>query len=188
MKKMTLLLGALLSLVLISCTGDPGPPGRDGFDGAPGPPGPAGSTGTVVEFEADFTAANDYSILFDFLDNGLNVREDEVVLVYLSFEQLEDNQGDIIDVWRLLPQTLILDQGLLQYNYDFTFIDVNIFLDADFNLAELAPGDVNAQYFRIVILPAEFAQTAKMDVSNIGNVMDLLGLDEKDVKKIRLNP
>ena len=187
MKKITVVLGAFLTLFLISCSGDQGPPGLDGLPGPEGPQGPAGSAGRVVDVEGDFTADNDYSIFFDFKENGIEVSESEVVLVYLSFDQLEDDNGQPYEVWRLLPQTRILDQGLLQYNYDHTFFDVSIFLEADFDLATLTSGDTDNQFFRIAILPAEFAQTAKMDKSNISSVMSALGLSEKDVQKIRMN-
>ncbi len=187
MKNVAIVLGAFLTLFLVSCEGDPGPPGFDGLDGPQGPQGPAGSTGKVVEFIGDFTPEGDYSIFYDFKENGITVKESEVVLVYLSFDQTEDNEGVPVEIWRLLPQTLLLDQGLLQYNYDHTFFDVTIFLESDFNLDTLPSGDTDNQFFRVAILPAEFVQSAKMDKSNLSSVMSSLGISEKDVQKVRMN-
>lgn len=186
MKNVIVGLGAFLALFMVSCDGDQGPQGPPGFDGLEGPRGPAGSTGRVIEFTGNFTPQDNYSILYDFAANGIDVNESEVVLVYLSFAQTEDNAGVPVEIWRLLPQTLILDQGLLQYNYDHTFNDVTIFLEADFDLAALSSGDIDNQYFRIAILPSEFFQTAKMDKSNLSSVMSSLGISENDVQKVKI--
>jgi hypothetical protein len=40
--------------------------------------------------------------------------------------------------------------------------------------------------FRIAIVPAEFAQSAKMDTSNIGEVMSSLNITEADISRIQL--
>jgi hypothetical protein len=63
---------------------------------------------------------------------------------------------------------------------------VSIFLEADFDLGTLLPGDTDNQVFRIAVLPAEAAQSGKFDVSNIKSVMSRLGVSEKDVQKIVL--
>ena len=123
----------VLALIVISCegpAGPPGPPGRDGLDGLDGQDG-VNILGQVLEIEGTFSAENDYRILFEF-PQTVEVFESDVVLVYLLFDQTEDSNGEPVDIWRLLPQTRILDQGLLQYNYDHTFLDVSIFLEADF--------------------------------------------------------
>ncbi|NNL02931.1 MAG: collagen-like protein, partial [Eudoraea sp.] len=97
-----------------------------------------------------------------------------------------DGNGEPLDIWRLLPQTRILNQGLLQYNYDFTFLDVLLFLESDFDLGTLSPGDTDNQVFRIAIVPAEFAQSSKMDTSNIEEVMSSLNVREIDINRIKL--
>jgi hypothetical protein len=70
----------------------------------------------------------------------------------MLWEETEDSNGEPVDIWRLMPQTRILDQGLLQYNYDYTFFDVSIFLESDFDLSTLQPGDTDDQVFRIAVL------------------------------------
>ena len=187
MRKISIVLGTLLSLFIISCEGPIGPPGFDGLDGLDGRDGQDGINilGTVIDIEGDFVA-DDYSIFYEF-PQTVEVFESDVVLVYLLWGQTEDGNGDAVDIWRLLPQTRLLDQGILQYNYDFTFFDVNIFLEADFDISILPAGDTDNQVFRIAVLPAEFAAGSKLDRSNVKAVMNTLGVTEKDVQKVKLN-
>ena len=181
MRKISIVLGALLSILIISCEGPVGPPGYDGIDGQDG----INILGTVIDIEGDFVA-DDYSIFYEF-PQTVEVFESDVVLVYILWEQFEDTNGDPVDVWRLLPQTLLLDQGLLQYNFDYSFFDVTIYLVADFDKSTLLPVDTDNQVFRIAVLPAEFAAGSKLDRSNVKAVMNTLGVTEKDVQKVKLN-
>jgi len=191
MKKITLVLGAFLTLFFMACEGPPGPPGFDGFDGRDGIDGIDGQDGInilgkVVDIEGDFTSSNEYSIFFEF-PQTIEVFETDVVLVYILWDQAEDSNGDPVDIWRLLPQTRILDQGLLQYNYDHTFLDVSIFLESDFDLGTLPSGDTDNQVFRIAVLPAETLSSSKMDKSNIEGIMNMMNVNGKDVQKISLD-
>lgn len=185
MKQTAQFLGVLMTLILFSCEGPAGPPGFDGIDGRDGDNG-INILGQVYEIEGDFNAENGYSLLSEF-PQTIEVFESDVVLVFLLWDQTEDGNGDPVDIWRLLPQTRILDQGLLQYNYDHTFLDVNIFLESDFDLGTLAAGDTDNQVFRIAIMPADFAASARFDKSNIRQVMDMLNVTEKDIARIHLN-
>lgn len=187
MKKLNLFLGALATVFFISCEGPQGPPGFDGFDGERGPAGQDGVNilGQVVDIEGTFTLENDYSIFYEF-PQSIEVFESDVVLVYILWGETEDSNGELVDIWRLMPQTRILDQGLLQYNFDYTFFDVNIFLESDFDLATLQAGDTDNQVFRIAILPAE-STTGKLDTSNINSVMAHLGITEDSIQKIKLD-
>jgi hypothetical protein len=193
MKKITLVLTAIMTLLLVSCEvngldGRDGFDGFDGFDGIDGIDGQDGINilGKVIDIEGDFTAADDYTILYEF-PNTIEVFETDVVLVYILFDQTEDSNGEAVDIWRLMPQTLILNQGLLQYNFDHSFLDVSIFLDADFDLATLLPGDTDNQVFRIAVLPAESAGKSSLDRSDIRAVMASLGVQEKDIQKVKSN-
>ncbi len=193
MKKFTLALGSLLALFIISCEGPQGPPGFDGFDGRDGINGRDGADGQdginilgkVLDIEGSFSPENNYAILYEFPQN-IEVFETDIVLVYLLWDQTEDGNGDPVDIWRLMPQTRILDQGLLQYNYDHTFFDVNLFLEFNFNEAELLPGDINDQVFRIAVLPAEMTQ-GKIDTSNIYSVMGRLNITEDEIQRVKLD-
>lgn len=184
MKKLPTLFGMAIALFFLSCEGPAGPPGPPGFDGVDGADG-VNILGQVLEIEGDFTVDNDYSLFYQFPQN-VEVFESDVVLVYLLWDQTQDGNGDPVDIWRLLPQTRILQQGLLQYNFDHTFFDVNIFLESDFDLSTLQPGDTDNQVFRIVVLPADFAQGSKLDLSDIHAVMGSLNVGEKDVQHVSL--
>ncbi|MEM1339513.1 MAG: collagen-like protein [Bacteroidota bacterium] len=186
MKEIKLLFGIFAIVLLGACEGPEGvqgPPGRDGLDGLDGLDG-VNILGQVIEIEGTFAPENDYSIFFEF-PQTVEVFESDAVLVYLLFEQVEDpDGGDPIDVWRLLPQTRILDPGLLLYNYDHTFLDVNIFLESDFDLGLLLPGDTDNQVFRIAIVPAEFTTSSDIDISNLDEVMGAMQFDPQTINRI----
>ena len=186
MQKLKLLFGSLVALAVISCEGPQGPPGFDGLDGLDGLDGADGVNilGQVLEIEGTFDAGNNYSIFYEF-PNTVEVFESDVVLVYLLWEQVDDpNGGDPIDVWRALPQTRLLDQGILLYNFDHTFLDVSIFLESDFDLSTLLPGDTENQVFRIAIVPAEFSEDPNFDPSNFDDVMSSMNLNTGDIQKV----
>jgi hypothetical protein len=182
MKRILQIFSFIPALLILACEGPEGPPGPPGFDGLDGADG-VNILGQVFETEGDFTPDNDYSLITEFPQN-LEVFESDVVLVYILWDQTEDGNGDPVDIWRLLPQTRILDQGLLQYNFDHTFFDVSIFLESDFDLGTLQPGDTENQIFRIAVLPADFLQGSKMDVSDLRAVMASLNVSEKDIQKL----
>lgn len=193
MSKSNIVFGSLIALFFISCTGPQGPPGFDGFDGLDGFDGRDGANGEdgvnilgqVLDIEGSFTLANDYSILYEF-PQTVEVFETDIVLVYLLWDQTEDGNGEAVDIWRLMPQTRILDQGLLQYNYDHTFLDVNLFLESDFDLTTLPLGDTENQVFRIAVLPAEMTQS-KLDTSSIHSVMGRLNIAEESIQRFTAN-
>ncbi len=181
MKKITFTLGLILALILTACSGSDGLDGRDGIDGV-------NITGNIYEIEGDFTPDNEYSLYYKFPNgaNDIEIFESDVVLVYILWDQKEDNNGEAVDIWRLLPQTRLLDQGILQYNYEHTFLDTTIFLEADFNLNTLTYGDTDNQIFRIAILPAEKA-SGKLNKNNITDVMGVLGVKETDIVRTTID-
>ncbi len=185
MRNISLFFSVCVAAFMISCEGPAGPPGFDGLDGLDGQDG-INILGKVFEIEGDFTFENDYTLFYEFPQN-VEVFESDLVLVYILFGQTEDGNGDPVDIWRLLPQTIILDQGLLQYNYDHTFFDATVFLESDFDLGTLLPGDTDNQVFRIAIVPAEYGQGSKMDRSNLASVMNSLGVTEKDIQRVLLD-
>ena len=188
MKSTLLFLTACLSLIFVSCEGPTGPPGFDGRDGLDGLDGQDGINilGQVLEIEGDFNAGNEYAIFYEF-PQTVEVFESDIVLVYILWDQTEDGNGETVDIWRLLPQTRILDQGLLQYNFDHTFLDVSVFLESDFDLGTLTAGDTDNQIFRIAIMPSDFNSTAKLNTSDLNAVMSSLNVSEKDIERVRLN-
>jgi hypothetical protein len=182
MKKLGLVFGLFISLALVSCEGPTGPPGPPGFDGIDGQDG-VNILGQVYDIVGDFTPPN-YSIFSEFAIDAPSVEvfETDVVLVYILTGQVSDPSGPI-DVWELLPQTRFFNQGILIYNYDYTFTDVNIFLESNFDLGTLPPDFTDNQIFRIAILPADGAGKTGLDTSNMQEVLDYLGVEESEIPR-----
>ena len=111
MKKISSIILLFASVFILSCEGPMGPPGQDGD----------ALIGTIFEMEGDFKASNNYELFFDFPQN-FEIYETDVVLVYILWEVTTVN-GKNTDVWRLLPQTRFIDDGVIQYNFDYTVND-----------------------------------------------------------------
>ena len=168
----TIILPAVIALIT-SCTLTPGPPGKDGFDGKDGKDGKDGDSllGSVFEIEGDFTADNSYSLYFAFPSDFI-VYDSDIVLVYLLWDVAEANDGSSLDVWRLLPQTIVIgDEGILQYNYDYTVGDVQVFLEGTIDFDTLLPAEAENQVFRIAVLPAAYAKNKNLDIHDFNMVM-----------------
>lgn len=174
MKTLTGIIFLFALAVLSSCEGPVGPPGQDGES----------LFGTVFQFQDDFTPENEYSLYYEF-PQSITVYETDVVLVYIRWKQVEDNSGETVDVWRLLPQTVDLgDRGILQYNYDYTFNDVEIFLDGTVDFNTLPPADTDNQAFRIVVFPADFITQKGLDINDYNLMMKSLKVTPGMIQKI----
>jgi len=169
MKKLLLL--SIISLLLVSCQGDPGPPGRDGVDGLDG----INILGQIFEAQIDFNANNNFEVLVD-IPTQIEVFDTDVVMAYIL---IGTNNG--IDIWEPLPQTLFFDDGILLYGYNFTFEDILFFLDGTVFFDNLPPEITQGVIFRVAILPADAAKG--LDLNKLENVMNSL----KNKEIIRLN-
>ncbi|MFD2200317.1 hypothetical protein [Shivajiella indica] len=174
MKKLLSLLALGFAVFFQACEGPMGPPGP------PGPSGPQGQPGLVLlgeVFEAtvDFTPANDYFVDFSFT---VPIEPSDVVLVYIEWETFNGNS-----VWRLLPQNVFFEEGVLTYNYDFTRVDFSVFLETTFDPSILDNSWTRNQYIRAVVIPADFAN-GRIDYTDYEGVMKLIGATEKDIVKI----
>jgi hypothetical protein len=170
MKNLILLFTISATLLISSCEGPEGPPGDDGIN----------ILGQVFETTIDFTPNNDYSELITFPSN-IEVYESDVILVYLLEESIPGNGGPI-DVWSQLPQTYFLNQGTLLYTFDYTFLDVKIFLDANFDLGTLGSAYTDDQVFRIAVVPSEFGTS---DLS-MDELLDHLEIETTDIINLEL--
>lgn len=179
-------LALVACFVLAGCSSDePGPRGPEGPRGPQGPPG-EGEIATIFEVEGDFTEDNDYSLLVHYSDfTDVEVFESDVVQVYLLAGQQDDASG-AIDVWRSLPNTYYESGGTILYNYDFTFFDVNIFLDSNMELSTLGSEYTDEQVFRVAIIPAEVYASKSMDLSNFKEVMSTLEIQEGQIQRLEL--
>ena len=157
--KRTLSIISLFSILLTACVGDPGPPGFDGQDGK--------VADVISVSNVNFNSPN-----FDVIVNFDQIYSDEVLLVY----RLWDN-----NTWRLLPQTIIFDDGSnLVYNYDFTQNDVSIFLESSSDLNTLGNEHTQNQEFRVVIVPA--SQVNGVDTTDLNTVINLGNIESLELR------
>jgi hypothetical protein len=161
MKTITTFLLLFTAIIISSCEGPVGPPGKDGD----------ALIGTIFEKEGDFKASNNYELYFNFPGN-FKIYDTDVVLVYILWETAIEN-GKQTDVWRLMPQTRFIDDGVIQYNYDYTVNSVRFFLQTTFNYADLLPAETDDQVFRIAVLPADFIASKKsVEISDLNILMN----------------
>ncbi len=180
MKKLFPLFSLVALFIFQACEGPIGPPGPVGPQG---PQGPQGADGTnivseVFEVEVTFTEEDQYSALFLFEPE---IFESDVVLAYNLWGVVEDNP-----IWRALPQSVFFENGILVYNYDFTTADFSLFLDGAIDPSTLGPEWTDNQIFRIVVVPGEFSG-ARIDWTNYEAVVEFLGLEDSDFKRIERN-
>lgn len=173
MKKIILLLAVVTAFVIQGCEGPEGPQG---------PVGPPGDTiSEVFEVTRSFNSGNNFSNIV-----ALNpqIYASDVVLVYLLWETVNPTTP----VWRLMPQTVQLNEGDLLYNYDFTRSDVRLFLSsADLDLNSLASQWTQNQTFRIVIVPGYFSNknNKAVDFSDYNAVIKAYNIDDSKVVTLK---
>jgi hypothetical protein len=101
----------------------------------------------------------------------------DVVLIYRLSGTINSNTP----IWQLIPRTLFLPQGELDYDFDFSQEDFTIYAGGNYNLS-LTPQYLNNQTFRIVIVPASFSTS--INKNNYNAVMGALNIKESEIKKI----
>lgn len=128
-----------------------------------------------------FTSDNDYSKT---IDNPSNFTSD-VILIYRS-AGTETNGNRI---WKLLPETYYLNNGTLDFNYNFQFSAdyIDIFLDGP-DLNSVNSSFRLNQVFRVVVVPGSSSGTAKSssktDYSDYEAVIKKYNIDDSNVKKL----
>jgi hypothetical protein len=190
MKKLFNLILAINLILLGSCTfngqdGAPGPQGPRGPQGPAGQDGQNGQEAFVFEYtDLTFTSANEYSLLLE-LPSDFEMLESDVVLVYFLYDYFEDED---LDLWRALPQTEFTDFGTLIYNYDFTLFDVNLFMDANFDLNLLGARFTDNWIARVVVVPGQFTNgrtTDPVDYKDYDAVIAHYNISEKDIVTVK---
>jgi hypothetical protein len=169
--KNTIYILIIAVFAIFGCEGPVGPAGYDGLDGQDGLDGEEGYT---FDYEnVDFTDANGYTVSLPFPDN-FQMLESDVVLVYLKWDDV-DIDGNSYEVWRALPQTILFNNGFLQYNYDFTMLDVELMLDFEEGMI-LEPIDTDGWVARVVVVPALFGARTNIDYTNYEEVAEHFNL------------
>lgn len=133
----------------------------------------------VFEVTTSFTASNNFAKLIT-----LNpaIYSSDMVLVYRLFDVV-----DAQDVWRSLPQTVYLTQGNLDYNFDFTRNDINIFLDSNFDLTTLNSSWTQNQVFRVVIIPGYLSNknSKHINFNDYNEVVKAFNINENQIKTLK---
>ena len=184
MKAITRALIIVIIAGLSSCiTDNVGPSGQMGPQGNDGPKGEKGDSGFVFEYEQISFTAPDYEAFLPFPDDFESLSSD-VALVYLLWDVVEVDGVDT-EVWRQIPQTILTNEGTLQYNFDFSLIDVRLFMDASFDMALLGARDTDDWVARVVIVPGDFWSSARLMPGEIqyNDLKEMLGLPELAVPK-----
>ncbi|MBD3630233.1 hypothetical protein [Cyclobacterium sp.] len=180
MRKANLMTPSRITLLFISALlfwrcegpiGPEGPPGADGLDGV-------NIVGEVFEIVGDFIPGSDFRLRGEY---GFDLLESDKVLIY----RLDGTDQEGTDIWRLVPQVVFHEEGIFTYDYDFTYFDYTIFLNGDFDLNNLEPALTDDQIFRVLIIPADRIDL-RMDFSDHQGVLEMLEIDEEDIKRISL--
>lgn len=126
-----------------------------------------------------FNAGNGYTINYSLIPAIYN---SDMVLVY----RLSGTSGGN-DIWEALPQTYFFGGGAeyLQYTFDFTVNDINIYIDSNF-AAEEEPAFSANQVFRVVIIPGYLSNRGGtgVDLTDYDAVIKAYDLDDSNVKTI----
>ncbi len=169
MKHISILLAIITTVFFSSCEGDQGPPGQDGIN----------ILGQVFEANVSFTPNNNFSTLVT-IPSNVEVFESDVILVFWLEDVVSDGNGGSLDVWSPLPQTIFVDNGSFQYNFNHTFLDVSLFLQGDINLNSLGSGFTNNQIFRIAVVPVDFA----INNPSMSDLLSRFDIDDSQIEPI----
>lgn len=172
MKKYLILSLSLLAVLLISCTND------DNNNFVDTDTDTIGQTFEVgnIDFETTDGFQANVNVV---VPNSIVVFNSDVPLVFVLDPILTAENG--VDVFEPLPRTFFFNNGgFAQYRFNFIFdeqigiFDLDLILESD-DFDALGNDFTQNQVFRIVVVPAEFAQTHSTD--NLDTVLSELNLD-----------
>lgn len=172
MKKYLILSLSLLAVLLISCTND------DDNNFVDTDTDTIGQTFEVgnIDFETTDGFQANVNVV---VPNSIVVFNSDVPLVFVLDPILTAENG--VDVFEPLPRTFFFNNGgFAQYRFNFIFdeqtgiFDLDLILESD-DFDALGNDFTQNQVFRIVVVPAEFAQTHSTD--NLDTVLSELNLD-----------
>jgi len=107
----------------------------------------------------------------------------DVILIY--------RMSGIIDsstpIWQQIPRTLYLDEGELDYDFDFSKEDFTIYAGGTYDLT-LTPSYITNETFRIVIVPGYLSNkmaSSKIDFSDYNAVIKAFNIDDSKVTVLK---
>ncbi len=181
MRKFNLLLLFVL-LIGAACEGPPGLPGPQGLQGPQGQSGVAGLEAFVIEYENINFVAPDYEVLLEYDD--VEAIDDDVVLVYFLWGTEVDN-GETLELWRLLPQSIETNLGRVNYNFEWTKRYAYVFMDANFPLSQAGADLTDGWVARVVVIPGRNVdgRTKQVDYADYNAVKEAYGIPEIPLRK-----
>lgn len=131
----------------------------------------------VYDISGNFVAGSDgiYAISKTF-NNA--IASTDVILVYRLKETVNGQA-----VWQLIPRTLFLTQGELDYDYDFTRNDIRIMAGGNFNVSTV-PQYLNGQTFRVVFVPTTAGKNASVNYDDYNSVIRFYNIADRQVPKL----
>ncbi|MBU4537425.1 MAG: hypothetical protein L6264_12925 [Weeksellaceae bacterium] len=159
----TILLLAIFGFTVFSCTDRNDTVAGDG-DTYP----------MMKDITGSFNSSNNFTV-----SQGIAIASTDVVLVY---RQSGTDNGN--PIWQQIPRTLFLNEGELDYDFDFTKSDVLIKAGGTINFATQTPAFVNSylnnQRFRIVLVPASQGKNANLDYSDYQSVIRYYNIPDRN--------
>jgi len=169
MKKLITLLAVIGMFAFQGCSGPEGPPGVPGQDGL------IAEVFELKNINFSYNATDGYTIYQKLTPT---IYDSDVILIYRMAGTIDSNTP----IWQLIPRTLLLPQGELNYDFDFSKEDFTIFaVGRNYNVST-TPQYLNNQTFRIVIVPGSFS--ASLNTSNYAAVMSALHIEENEIQRI----
>jgi hypothetical protein len=124
-----------------------------------------------------FDGGNNYSI---YRTLNPQIFSSDVVLIYRMSGLINSSTP----IWQLIPRTLYLPQGELDYDFDFSKEDFTIYAGGTYDLT-LTPNYLTNQTFRIVIIPGYFSKNSKqVDFSDYKATLEAFNIDDSKVHSI----
>ncbi len=172
MKRIILVLAIISIISLQSCTVNEGRNGQDGQNGY-------SAESEVFEIKNtnfSYSATNGYTI---FRQLNPQIRAADVLLIY----RLSGTINPTTPIWQQIPRTLYVNQGELDYDFDFSKQDFTIYAGGNYNL-NLTPNYIQNQTFRIVIVPGTFSNKSSENLKDLSydEVITRYNIDDSNVK------
>ncbi len=173
MKKLVTIFAITILIFLSSCSTNestPGPAGQNGKDGL------LSEVFEIKNINFNYNPNTGYTI---YRNLSPNIFAADNILIY----RLTGTINSSTPIWQLIPRTLYLPQGQLDYDFDFSKQDFTIYAGGNYNLS-LTPAYLNNQTFRIVILPGYFSNksAANVNFENYDEVLNYFKIDKDNVK------
>jgi len=167
MKKISLIVAFIGMITLQSCTVNDND--GDAIDND--------TIAEVFEYSNVNFFPNDYSVVLTYPHS---IFASDMVLVYRLSGSF---QGE--DIWKPLPETYYFSDGTLdlRYDFDFTRFDAQVYMEG-FDLAGVSSSYRLNQVFRVLVIPADFGKTAKVDLKDYNAVVKAFNIDESKIIKV----